>query len=88
MLRPAGQRCPASPINQTFTYREKEAENNETLTNMEPKAYTLTETAELLGMSKSTLYSYARQGKIDHLRPIRLGTKTFFPRKHIDSLLE
>lgn len=48
--------------------------------------YSVPETAALLGFATSTLYQQVREGRADHLKPIRLGTKTRFPKSHIDRL--
>lgn len=53
-----------------------------------PRTYTVPEVAELLGIKLSTLYQQVREGRAGHLRPIRVGTVTRFPRTHIDRLLE
>ena len=54
----------------------------------ESRTYTVTETAERLGIPRSTLYDQIRRDAVPHLRPIRIGTRTVFPRAHIDALLE
>lgn len=51
--------------------------------------YTLPETAEILGMSKSTLYKQSAQGRLNpELGAIRTGRTTRFPRRVIDRLAE
>ena len=52
------------------------------------RTYTLREVADILGVPYSTLAQQVREGKADHLRPIRVGTRTVFPRIHIDHLTE
>lgn len=52
------------------------------------RTYTVTETAQRLGVPRSTLYDQIRRGTVPHLRPIRIGARTVFPRAHIDALLE
>ena len=52
------------------------------------RTYTLREVATILGVPYSTLAEQARTGRADHLRPIRVGTRTVFPRTHIDHLTQ
>lgn len=52
------------------------------------KTYSVVETAELIGVSKTALYECIKKGEVDHLRPIRVGGSTRFPKAHIDCLLE
>ncbi|WP_260322663.1 helix-turn-helix domain-containing protein [Corynebacterium glucuronolyticum] len=51
-----------------------------------PRTYSLTETAEILGMSKATISRFVQRGKADQLKPIKLGTAIRFPRAVIDKL--
>ena len=51
-----------------------------------PRTYSAQETAEILGISKSTICKWAREGKAQQLAPIKLGTAIRFPRVVIDQL--
>lgn len=51
-----------------------------------PRTYSAAETAEILGISKSTICKWAREGKAQQLAPIKLGTAIRFPRAVIDQL--
>lgn len=51
-----------------------------------PRTYSAQETADILGISKSTICKWAREGKADQLAPIKLGTAIRFPRAVIDQL--
>lgn len=51
------------------------------------QAYSVQEVAALLGIAPSTLYDHVRAGKVAHLHPITVGTRTVFPKKVIDALL-
>lgn len=52
----------------------------------EPRTYTAAEVAEITGISKSTICKWVREGKADHLHPIKLGHALRFPRTVIDTL--
>lgn len=52
----------------------------------DPRTYSAAETADILGISKSTICKWAREGKADQLAPIKLGTAIRFPRAVIDQL--
>lgn len=49
-------------------------------------AYTVAEVSAITGISKSTLYEQAREGRCPELKPIRAGNRTVFPRHHINGL--
>lgn len=49
-------------------------------------AYTVAEVSAITGISKSTLYEQAREGRCPELKPIRSGNRTVFPRHHINQL--
>lgn len=51
----------------------------------ESKTYTVSESALILGIPESTLYRQLRDGKAEHLRPIRVGVWRL-PRRIIDAL--
>lgn len=51
-----------------------------------PRTYSAQETADILGISKSTICKWAREGKAQQLAPIKLGTAIRFPRAVIDQL--
>lgn len=51
-----------------------------------PRTYSAQETADILGISKSTICKWAREGKAQQLAPIKLGTAIRFPRVVIDQL--
>lgn len=51
-----------------------------------PRTYSAQETAGILGISKSTVCKWAREGKAQQLAPIKLGTAIRFPRAVIDQL--
>lgn len=53
---------------------------------MSKLTYTRRETAKRLGIAESTFYRYVREHKVDHLRPITVGSKVVFPKKIIDQL--
>lgn len=55
---------------------------------IEPRTYSLAETADILGFGRSTLQDHVRNGSADHLHPISLGTRTRFPKSVIDALAE
>lgn len=50
------------------------------------RAYTVSEVSDISGIPKTTLYQQAREGRCPELRPIRCGSRTVFPRSHIDKL--
>ena len=50
------------------------------------RTYSVPETAQLIGVSKSALYDWVKTGKAEHLHPITIGTRTVFPRTVIDAL--
>lgn len=50
------------------------------------RTYSAQETADILGISKSTICKWAREGKAQQLAPIKLGTAIRFPRAVIDQL--
>ena len=50
------------------------------------RTYSAQETADILGISKSTICKWAREGKAQQLAPIKLGTAIRFPRTVIDKL--
>lgn len=50
------------------------------------RTYSAQETADILGISKSTICKWAREGKAQQLAPIKLGTAIRFPRAVIDKL--
>lgn len=52
------------------------------------RTYSARETAEIIGVPYSTLTEMVREGRVDHLRPIRVGRQTRFPKVHIDRLTE
>ena len=41
--------------------------------------YTIPEAAKILRIPPGTLYRHAREGRIDHLNPIRIGNSTRIP---------
>lgn len=51
-----------------------------------PRTYSAAETAAILGMSKSTICKWVREGEADQLKPIKLGEALRFPRVVIDAL--
>ena len=51
-----------------------------------PRTYSAQETADILGISKSTICKWAREGKAQQLAPIKLGEALRFPRAVIDQL--
>lgn len=51
-----------------------------------PRTYSAQETADILGISKSTICKWAREGKAQQLAPIKLGAAIRFPRAVIDQL--
>lgn len=46
--------------------------------------YTIREAAEILGIPRGTLYRHAREGQLEHLGAVRIGTRTFIPKISID----
>nr|DAP66111.1 MAG TPA: helix-turn-helix domain protein [Caudoviricetes sp.] len=50
------------------------------------RAYTVAEVSEISGIPKQTLYGQVREGRCPELRPVRCGTRTVFPKAHIDRL--
>ena len=50
------------------------------------RTYSVPETAQLIGISKSALYEWVKTGKVEHLHPITIGKRTVFPRTIIDQL--
>lgn len=50
------------------------------------RAYTVAEVSEISGIPKQTLYGQIREGRCPELRPVRCGTRTVFPKAHIDKL--
>ena len=49
------------------------------------KFYTLTEVADILGISKFTLYQQSREGRLPKwMRAVRVGNATRFPKTIID----
>ena len=50
------------------------------------RTYSAQETAEILGIGKSTITKWVREGKAQQLAPIKLGTAIRFPRTIIDQL--
>lgn len=50
------------------------------------EAYSVAEVAGISGIPKTTLYRQVREGRCPELRPARCGTRTVFPRSHIDKL--
>ncbi|NNO09644.1 helix-turn-helix domain-containing protein [Corynebacterium sp. zg910] len=55
---------------------------------IEPRTYSLAETADILGFGRTTLQDHVRNGSANHLHPISLGTRTRFPKAVIDALAE
>lgn len=53
---------------------------------MNPRTYSAAETAEIIGISKSTICKWVRDGKADQLAPIKVGHALRFPRAVIDRL--
>lgn len=43
------------------------------------KFYTIPEAAEILRIPPGTLYRHAREGRLAHLNPIRIGNSTRIP---------
>ena len=52
------------------------------------RTYSVPETAQLIGISKSALYEWVKTGKAGHLHPITIGNRTVFPRTIIDQLTQ
>lgn len=50
------------------------------------RTYTVAETAQILGIGKSTLHEHVRNGTVDHLHPVRVGKTTRFPKITIDEI--
>lgn len=53
---------------------------------LEARTYSARETATLIGIGYSTLCQAVREGRADHLKPIRVGETMRFPRYHIDAI--
>lgn len=45
----------------------------------QPKFYTIPEAAEILRIPPGSLYRHAREGRLAHLNPIRIGNSTRIP---------
>lgn len=56
------------------------------MTPLQTRTYTARETAQLLGIGHSTLTQAVREGRADHLEPIRVGETMRFPRRLIDQI--
>ena len=52
------------------------------------RTYSVPETAQLIGVSKSALYEWVKTGKAKQLHPITIGKRTVFPRTIIDQLTQ
>ena len=52
------------------------------------RTYSVPETAQLIGVSKSALYEWVKTGKAKQLHPITIGNRTVFPRTIIDQLTQ
>lgn len=52
----------------------------------QPRTYSAAEVASITGISKSTICKWVREGKANHLHPIKLGNALRFPRTVIDQL--
>lgn len=50
------------------------------------RTYSAAETAQILGIGKSTLHDHVRAGTADHLHPVTVGRATRFPMSVIDAL--
>lgn len=50
-----------------------------------PKVYRLDEVAELLKVTRRTMYNYIKSGKVE---VVKIGKNWFISEKHLESLLE
>lgn len=50
------------------------------------RTYSAAETAQILGIGKSTLHDHVRAGTANHLHPVKVGRATRFPMSVIDAL--
>ena len=50
-----------------------------------PKVYRLDEVAELLKVTRRTMYNYIKSGKVE---AVKIGKNWFISEKHLESLLE
>ena len=53
---------------------------------VEPWTYSVAEAAAILGVGKSTLHDNINAGKVDYLRPFRVGTVTRFPKSTVNAV--
>ena len=62
-----------------------EAHENERRGTMERLTYSVTEVAELLGVSRASAYNYVRTGQIPS---ITIGGRILIPRQAVESMLD
>lgn len=55
---------------------------------MTAKMYTVSEVAELTGWAESTIYQQLRTGKLEHLRPARMGNRWRIPKRLVDQMVD
>lgn len=48
------------------------------------RTYSAAETARILGVGRTTIFDNAHAGKLEHLRPLWVGTRLRFPKDVID----
>lgn len=49
--------------------------------------YQASEVAEKLGVSLTSVIRWADNGKAAHLKPFRIGSRTFFPKTTVDAII-
>ena len=59
---------------------------NDTNPGLKARTYSVAEAAAILGVGKSTLHDNINAGKVDYLKPFRVGTVTRLPKSTVDAV--